>query len=81
MGILKKYGCGLWHVGAIKKEMISNLGDRIGGFYDCHWLGDLSELNYLTRYKRWLPGVVVIELENSISEQLKIKKYLEKLVN
>lgn len=49
--------------------------------YSLHYLGDLSELDYLKRYlSKYRPSVIAIELENSIAEQLQIKKYILKLL-
>lgn len=48
---------------------------------DDHWLADLSQLNYVKKYVKYLPKYVSIELENSFEEQLKIKEYLEKIIN
>ena len=49
--------------------------------YSYHMLGELSELDYVKKYVQYLPRYLSIELENSFREQIKIREYLEKIVN
>lgn len=85
VSLLEKYKIGCNHLSAIKKETSVDDGskyDRLSIRYDSHELGDLSELDYLKNYpRRYFSDFVAIELENSIEEQLKVKKYLEKLIS
>jgi len=80
----KKYKIGINHAGAIKKEKILYHDRRINKDffgYDSHWLDDLSELDYIKKYKDYFTDIISIELENSLKRQLEIKKYLEKIIN
>ena len=79
--ILKKYKIGFCHISAMRGNPLFEIknGKRVK-YYNSHWLRDLSELNYVKRYKKYLPSVCAIELENPLEEQLKAKKYLEKIL-
>ena len=79
--ILKKYKIGFCHISAMREKPVFEIenGRRLK-YYNSHWLRDLSELNYVKRYKKYLPSVCAIELENSFKEQIKAKKYLEKIL-
>jgi|WetSurMetagenome_2_1015567.scaffolds.fasta_scaffold104955_3 hypothetical protein len=77
-----KIGCS--HISAIS----SSVGEyehyrtkEIFNYYSSHRLDKLSELDYVKKYVKYLPKYVSIELENSFQEQLKIKEYLEKIIN
>ena len=48
--------------------------------YSSHLLKDYHELDYIKKYKKFLPDLISIELENSFKELLEIKKYLEKII-
>ncbi|MDD5490110.1 MAG: hypothetical protein PHP25_05535 [Candidatus Moranbacteria bacterium] len=78
---IKKYKIGCSHVSAIKDEPIPIIIDPYREEYSSHILENLSELDYIKEYKKYLPDLISIELENSITEQLEAKKYLEKLIN
>ena len=48
---------------------------------DKHTITDLSDFDYLTTLPKFIFGnIIAIEASNSIKEQLKFKKYLEKLL-
>ncbi len=49
--------------------------------FDHHLYKNLSELDYLKRYQEFLPEFVALEVENTLSEQLEAKKYIEKIFN
>ncbi|TSC94522.1 MAG: Uncharacterized protein Athens101410_778 [Parcubacteria group bacterium Athens1014_10] len=73
---IKKYICGCGHISVVKKFPYygQNLKENR---YDFHYLDDLAELDYLKKYPmNYFPSVIAIELENSIKEQIKIKKYI-----
>jgi hypothetical protein len=71
MRCLEKYPRLAAHASAIRQE---------GRQFDYHQYNDLSEFDYLKSYKKYLPPIVALELENSIGEQLEAKKYIEKLL-
>jgi hypothetical protein len=75
-----KIGCG--HISAVQDKLRQEEDPRLKGFitYTSHILNDLSELDYIKKYKEFLPLILSIELENSFKEQLEIKKYLEKII-
>lgn len=78
--VIKKYPCGCAHVGAMPKNGVSwqefEKDYRLG-----HLLKDLSDLDYLKKYsKSFFPAIIALELENNLTEQLKIKEYLERLL-
>lgn len=37
-------------------------------------------MDYVKKYKKYLSDIISIELENSFKEQLKVKQYLEKIL-
>ncbi len=79
--IIEKYPCGCGHVSAILPEPTPDQFDHTLR-YDHHILTDLSQMNYLTQYPpRYFPKYVAIELENSLSKQLQIQRYIAKLLN
>lgn len=71
---VKKYKIGCCHVSSVKK--IFNVIP-----VSSHKMGDLKELDYFKKYVDYLPNLISIELENSFSDQLKAKEYLEKIIN
>lgn len=73
---LEKYKIGACHISAILDKP-RYYPDRENPFYDSHVLYSLNNLNYVKKYKKYLSNIVALELENSISEQLKAKDYLE----
>ncbi len=79
---LDKYKIGCCHISAINKTPEIAQDERREDFsiYSNHYLHDLKELDYLKKYVKYLPDYISIELENSFTEQLKIKKYLEKMI-
>lgn len=78
---VKKYKIGCCHISAIKKEPMPDkvIKDRL--IYASHWIDNLDELNYLKRYNKYMPQYISIELENPFKTQLKVKEYLEKIIN
>ena len=84
--LLKKHTIGCCHISAIRKKSVPyNSWDikvpEINKLFSCHLLNDFSELDYVKKYIDYLPKYVSIELENSFQEQLRVKKYLEKIIN
>lgn len=83
--LLDRYNIGCNHISAIKKT-IQYLEDKqhnklVGGYND-HYFSDLSEFDYVKEMpKRYFADYISIELENSFKEQLRVKEYLEKIIN
>lgn len=76
INLLEKHPIGCNHISAIKKSPFSKK-DSPRLRYDCHYLEDLSELDYVKRYPtNYFSSFMAIELENSIEEQLKAKDYI-----
>jgi hypothetical protein len=77
-----KIGCN--HISAIKQK-ITVFQDRNTKrnffIYGSHNLKELSELDYVKKYKNYLADIISIELENPLKRQLEAKKYLEKILD
>ncbi|MCD6149219.1 hypothetical protein J7J13_00335 [bacterium] len=69
-----KYKVGCCHISAVK--IFFGIWK-----YDSHRMSKLKELDYIKKYVKYLPDLISIELENSLKEQLKVRKYLEKIIN
>lgn len=82
--LLKKYKIGCNHIAAVKREQV-HYHDKISGqdFYDYsdHNLNELSELDYVKKYKDYLADIISIELENPLKRQLEVREYLIKILN
>lgn len=81
--LVEKYKIGCCHISAVQDhfkmyEYYAN--KKIMKFYSNHYLEKLSELDYMKKYIKYLPNLISIELENSFTEQIRIKKYLEKII-
>ncbi|MDD4289896.1 MAG: hypothetical protein PHH83_01310 [Patescibacteria group bacterium] len=77
--ILKDYKCGVWHVSAIRKKIYRCPYSKVLR-YDDHKFHSLREFDYLKKYRKHLSKYIVFEVENSIEDQLRAKKYLEKIL-
>lgn len=81
--LLKKHKIGINHISAVKKNLTSHY-DHIFGldFYDYsdHDLAELSEVDYVKKYKNYLANIISIELENPLERQMEVKKYLESII-
>ncbi len=72
--LAKKYSVGANHISAIKKSFLAKIGICS---YGQHRLNQLSELDYLRNYpEKFFSSFLALELENSFSQQVKIKEYL-----
>ncbi len=83
IGLAKKYKIGVNHISAIKaKSIVTHDRFRNQDFYgyDSHWLDDLSEVDYVKKYSDYLADIISLELENSLTRQLEVKKYLETIL-
>jgi hypothetical protein len=76
--LASKYPIGCAHISAITNNLIRW---PEWSTYDSHNFKDLKEFDYIKKYKKYLPDIISIELENSFEEQLKVKGYLEKIIN
>jgi len=79
--MMQKFPIGCCHVSAVRQK-----ADRDAEFpkrftHDQHFMEELGDLDYIKKYINYLPKYISIELENSIDEQVKAKKYLEKIIN
>lgn len=82
LSLVKKYQIGCCHISAIKKEpYIKYDKNKKLSLYSNHTMENLDELKYIEKYIQYLPNIISIELENSFEEQLKVKDYLEKIIN
>lgn len=83
--VIKKFSVGCNHISSIRKGIhldSESKYDESSIRYDFHYLKELSELDYLKNYPlRYFSRYAAIELENSIKEQLEVKKYVENLLN
>lgn len=82
--LVKKYKIGVNHISAVKpeKSVYHELSTGKNSYnYDSHWLGDLSELGYVKKYKNYLADIISIELENSLKRQTEVKTYLAKILD
>ncbi len=77
--LLEKYRIGCNHISCFKKY---SRRDEEGYLrYDFHWLGALSQLDYLNNYpKKYFSQILAIELSNTIGKQLKARDYLIKKI-
>ena len=82
--IIEKFSVKCNHISSIKKEKwldFESKYDKHNARYDFHCLKELSELDYLKNYPlKYFSRYIAIELENSMKEQLEIKKYLEEII-
>ena len=76
MNLIRTNPVGANHISAILKQPVT---DRWGFHYDMHRLTDLTQLNYLKDIPDYcFGGYQVIELSNSIKEQLEVIEYIQK---
>ena len=77
--LLDHYSVGCCHISAVKFSKLDVINKYMG--VSRHMLHNLQEVDYVAKYKQYLPQYISIELENSFEEQLRIKEYLEKIIN
>lgn len=73
--LLEKYEVGCCHISSLPK--IKNTLQRLLKGVAGHYMISLDEVDYVRKYKAFLPQLVSIELENSFERQMEVKKYLE----
>jgi hypothetical protein len=74
--IIDRYPIGCCHVSAVKLKKLEILNTIFG--VSRHTLKALNEVDYVAKYKKYLPRYISLELQNSFEQQLEIKKHLEK---
>jgi len=74
LSVIKNFPIGCCHISCVKKK--PRLDHRNFLRYDSHQMGELKELDYLRGYKDYFSGILAIELENSIEDQLKAIEYI-----
>lgn len=77
--LLKKYPVGCCHVSP--KRKLKNIFRRVLKGAWRHYLLSIDEMDYVLQYSEYFPQYISLELENSFAEQMKVKTYLEKLLN
>jgi len=77
--LIKKYPIGCAHISGISEKLFPYTYCEPA--YDIHTINDLSELDYIKKYTKYIPDIISIELENPFEEQLKVEEYLEKIIN
>ncbi|MDD5396785.1 MAG: hypothetical protein PHW24_01860 [Candidatus Moranbacteria bacterium] len=78
---IAKYPIGVCHLSVIEDKIFPNPFKPEILQYDSHRMNKLVDYDYLKKYTQYIPEISAIELENSISDQLEVKKYLEKIIN
>jgi hypothetical protein len=75
----EQYHVGCCHMSALPKwkNKLFRMFKRVSGHYMC----SLDEMDYLKNFIPYFPKLMSIELENSFAQQMKVKAYLEKLLN
>lgn len=79
-----KYKIGCCHISSINEDSIEGIDYQTGKkiiYHDNHMMSDISRMDYIKKYVKYLPEYVSIELENSFEKQLEVKEYLEKIIN
>lgn len=77
--LLERYPILVNHISAIKPGPVIDETSKEKR-NDCHFLKNLSEVDYVKNWKRFLAPFVALELENSLTEQIKIKAYLKNIL-
>lgn len=74
--LVRRYGVGCCHISAIREGDPNPWNGRT----DHHHFTSLSDLDYMTRYREFLPKWASLELENPLEEQLAAVQYLNRLL-
>jgi hypothetical protein len=82
---IKKFKVGCSHISAVGSEIHkmrdAKFPEIIYEDYSKHTFSNLSEFDYIKKFIKYLPALVSLELENSFSEQVEVKKYLENIID
>jgi hypothetical protein len=76
--LLQNNSCGVWHVSASKTQEVWHPKQKLL-VSDWHSFEELSEFDYLVRYREYRPPILALELENTLAEQLQAKAYIQSL--
>jgi len=78
--IIDDHQCGCGHLSAIREKPFY-APDLKEMCYDAHSFKDLSEFDFLKRYlPKYHPPILALELENTLTEQLKAREYILKMI-
>ncbi len=77
--LVEKYSVGCCHVSAFSENLFPY--SYCPPSYDKHVMENINEMDYIKKYLQYLPDIISIELANSFAQQLKVKEYLEKIIN
>ena len=79
LNLLNKMKCGCGHASAIKnKKEYCPVAEKEK--FDKHTFNELKDFDYLKKYKKLLPSIIALEVENSLKEQLNAIKYINNLL-
>ena len=78
---ISKFKIGCSHASAVTKKRRTDLEEFDNMPYCKHWMDNVSEFEYIKKYTDLIPEFLSIELENPFEQQLKVKGYLEKIIN
>src|SRR6056297_399708 len=73
--LVKDFVVGCGHLSPIKSELHKNQDESFD--YDSHYMEELKEFDYFQKYLKYSPPIISIEVNNSLKDQLRIKKYME----
>ncbi len=76
---MDKFPVGCCHIAPLPK--IKNIFHRFINNAWVHYMISIDELDYVEKYREYLPYYVSIELENSFEVQLKAKAHLERILD
>lgn len=81
---IDNFSVGCSHISAVGEKVIESrdavFNEVVYNNYSKHIFDDLKEFGYIKNFIDFLPDLISLELENSLEEQLKAKKYLEKII-
>lgn len=78
--LLEDYPVGCNHISAITKDKYVDQTENYPRYHR-HCLKDLSELDYLQNYsEKFFGEFIALEVENKISEQLRAREYISKII-
>lgn len=78
--VLKTTKIGMTHLGAVLEKAYLNDDNPPREVHESHTMHDLSNFDYLKKFRHLFAEYNAIEVNNSIEEQLKIKKYIESVI-
>lgn len=83
--LTKKFHVGCSHISGVGSELIESSDLQLAEIryknFSKHYFNNLNEFDYIKKYLHYLPNLISLELTNSFEQQLKVKEYLEKIIN